>query len=231
MTTPHEPAPAVHSFVNQLVLARTRQSLTQGQVASMLGVTRQAVSEWESSSGHVRLQTLVSWAAVLGLRLELTPGDPMPVLRTAEGQPAQPKMRTHVLLTGSARLEVLPALLSEHPGDVVVAPGTDLPGTPCMKLTAVASLLAGHAEQRLSTDAGTLVVDLDHLPADEEPALRECLGRARAAAWSVVALADDEMSVDSRLRQNLGTTLVAASIDRVAATDPFGRPAGVWHVG
>lgn len=53
------------SLGNKLAEARKRQNLTQEQLAERLGVTRQAVSRWESDSAYPETDKIVRMARIL----------------------------------------------------------------------------------------------------------------------------------------------------------------------
>ena len=64
-------APALAARV-QIRQARVAQSLSQGELAKLVGVSRQAVSQLESPDANLRLSTLEKVAAVLELDVDLT---------------------------------------------------------------------------------------------------------------------------------------------------------------
>jgi DNA-binding XRE family transcriptional regulator/predicted RNase H-like HicB family nuclease len=70
MVLPVDIAPALAVRL-QLRWARQDRELSQGQLARLVGVSRQAIAQWESSDANLRLSTLERVAAALGLRLEV----------------------------------------------------------------------------------------------------------------------------------------------------------------
>ena len=88
------------SIGNKLAEARKRQNLTQEQLAERLGVTRQAVSRWESDAAYPETDKIVRMARLLNvscdylLRDDIAAGnteDPPPdpvtrLLRQAQGK-------------------------------------------------------------------------------------------------------------------------------------------------
>lgn len=224
----HAPAPATHLLVNELIQLRLRADLTQDQLAAMLGVTRQAVSEWESSAGNLRLSTLAGWAAALGCRLELTRGH-QPVLRTADGRPARPALRTHVLITGPVRTQILPALLAELPADATLRTSSVEHAGSQVGLATAAQALKGPFAGTGRATTLLLVASEDLAGPAEVEALDVCLSRARAHAWAVVLLAECAASVPDQVRGNIGLHLHAGAADRVEAVVE-GKSAQTWHV-
>ena len=91
------------SMGNKLAEARKKQNLTQEQLAERLGVTRQAVSRWESDAAYPETDKIVRMARLLNvscdylLRDDVAEGDaeappPDPVtrlLKQAVGRPVQ----------------------------------------------------------------------------------------------------------------------------------------------
>ncbi len=55
------------SLGNKLAEARKRQNLTQEQLAERLGVTRQAVSRWESDAAYPETDKIIRMAQILGV--------------------------------------------------------------------------------------------------------------------------------------------------------------------
>ena len=53
------------SLGNKLAEARKKQNLTQEQLAERLGVTRQAVSRWESDAAYPETDKIVRMAQIL----------------------------------------------------------------------------------------------------------------------------------------------------------------------
>jgi len=55
------------SLGNKLAESRKRQNLTQEQLAERLGVTRQAVSRWESDAAYPETDKIIRMAQILGV--------------------------------------------------------------------------------------------------------------------------------------------------------------------
>ena len=58
------------SFGNNLRLIRRQKGITQGQLADMLHVSRQAVSKWESNSGYPETDKLLMLAKKLKISID-----------------------------------------------------------------------------------------------------------------------------------------------------------------
>ncbi|WP_461168541.1 helix-turn-helix transcriptional regulator [Trueperella pyogenes] len=58
------------TFARHLKATRKRQNITQGHVADVLGVSRQAVSRWENGDGYPEVEKLVLLARELGVSLD-----------------------------------------------------------------------------------------------------------------------------------------------------------------
>ena len=58
-------------IINALIAGREKQGLTQSEVAARMGVRPHVVSRLESALHSPRLETLVAYAAALGLELKL----------------------------------------------------------------------------------------------------------------------------------------------------------------
>ena len=54
----------------KILIERKKSGLSQGQLADMLGVTRQSVSKWESGAAVPELAKLVALAEVFGVSLD-----------------------------------------------------------------------------------------------------------------------------------------------------------------
>ena len=67
----------------RLAQARRGQNMTQEQLAEKLGVTRQAVSRWESDTAYPETDKIVRMAALFGVSCDYLLGDkpPSPVTR------------------------------------------------------------------------------------------------------------------------------------------------------
>jgi len=70
MTTAYEKH---RQLVRQLREARERAGLTQQEVADRTGTTQAVIARFEKFGRDPRLSTIARYAAVVGLRLELTP--------------------------------------------------------------------------------------------------------------------------------------------------------------
>jgi hypothetical protein len=64
------------SIFEMLTDARLAQGLTLQEVADRLDRTRQQVEQWESAARHLRIDTIMEWAEVLGFRFCLEPVRP-----------------------------------------------------------------------------------------------------------------------------------------------------------
>jgi len=220
-TTDTTPATSSASYllVRELVLARQRANLSVEDLGVQLGVTRQAVSTWENSDGALQVATVSRWAAVLGLRVSLGAGPEPKILRTADGSPARPGLRTHVLVTGAGRQAVIGALLTELPG---------YPQLHTADLDAARMALQAGATPHPSV----LVVDWASTDDQSRQSLRECLARARGKGWVVVLHADSPDEVPRQLQNNIGLDLevIGAQVYASAATTAGTRLA-TWTVG
>ena len=58
----------------KILIERKKSGLSQGQLADMLGVTRQSVSKWESGAAVPELAKLVAIAEVVGVSLDYLVG-------------------------------------------------------------------------------------------------------------------------------------------------------------
>lgn len=58
------------SFGTNLKKARTEKNYTQEHLAEQLGVSRQAVSLWESDSGYPEVEKLLNIAELLSVSLD-----------------------------------------------------------------------------------------------------------------------------------------------------------------
>ena len=61
------------AIFEMLTDARLTRGLTLQEVANRLDRTRQQVEQWESAARHLRIDTLMEWADVLGFRVCLEP--------------------------------------------------------------------------------------------------------------------------------------------------------------
>ena len=62
----------LHLLIRELIAARVRAGLTQGQVASKMGTTKSAISRLENTTDHrPRLATIENYALVVGCRAEI----------------------------------------------------------------------------------------------------------------------------------------------------------------
>ena len=58
------------SFADNLKMIRKEKGLTQEQLAEILGVSRQAVSKWESNNGYPETDKLIVIAKEFGVSLD-----------------------------------------------------------------------------------------------------------------------------------------------------------------
>lgn len=68
-------ARALFGVVTALAQARLEKGLTLEAVASRVGVTAQALDQWERRQVMPRLENLFGWARALGMTIKVTPGD------------------------------------------------------------------------------------------------------------------------------------------------------------
>ena len=103
------------SIGNKLAEARKRQNLTQEQLAERLGVTRQAVSRWESDAAYPETDKIVRMARLLGVSCDYLLRDDIAV-GDAGAPPPEPVTR---LLRQAAGRKVRVALFDGEgiPGD------------------------------------------------------------------------------------------------------------------
>lgn len=100
-----------------LVLARHRACLSQGQLAERLGVTRQALAQWEASDGAVTLATATRWAAAVGLGALPAVDFEVPSLVDSAGAPLPLSVLRHgVLVVGAERAAVMRSLAADLEG-------------------------------------------------------------------------------------------------------------------
>lgn len=72
MQTSTNPAALILRTLKRLKSVREEREIAQTEIALRLGVTRQAVSAWESGAAFPSADKLFFWAHALGLSLELT---------------------------------------------------------------------------------------------------------------------------------------------------------------
>jgi transcriptional regulator with XRE-family HTH domain len=71
--------PYPHPLVSQLAARRLSLGWTQHDLAMRIGVSQNAVSQWETGRSDLPLVRLLAYAAAVGLRVELRPGRPVEV--------------------------------------------------------------------------------------------------------------------------------------------------------
>lgn len=60
-------------FQDYLIQKRKSEGLTQQELAGKLGITQPAVSNFENSRTEMSVQTLISYAATLGIEISFLP--------------------------------------------------------------------------------------------------------------------------------------------------------------
>lgn len=93
------------SFGNNLRLVRKEKGITQEQLAEILGVSRQAISKWESDSGYPETDKLVLLSKELGVSIDFLMDNAAPDYKK-EGEeiiPASVSEKTITIATHDGR--------------------------------------------------------------------------------------------------------------------------------
>jgi transcriptional regulator with XRE-family HTH domain len=204
--------PAHHTqfqLVQHLKHERVRQQLTQQDIADRVGVTRQAVSEWEQSDGDLHLSTVAVWAAALQLAVTLEPADGTPALYNSDGTAATPELTYHALITGPDRHTVAEALCAGRPTARVLSHGQPFgQPTPADNMIQHICNLTAALPGPADNNPGLLVVELTD---ETEPAVRVALERGRCIGWPVLVTAPNVDDVAPVFIQNVGICVHADS--------------------
>ena len=115
------------SMGNKLAEARKKQNLTQEQLAERLGVTRQAVSRWESDAAYPETDKLVRMARLLNVSCDYLLRDDI-----TAGDTAAPDPVSRLLKQAVGRKVQL--LFYEEDGGIFSANGLPSPGDWCVIL-------------------------------------------------------------------------------------------------
>lgn len=176
-------------LVRALVRARQQQGRTQQDVATLLGVTRQAVAQWEKSGGDLHVHTLTKWMRVLGLHLEIQKGNMRRVLVcTSDGAILhwrEPLRHAAIQSTDrEARLAVAHILALDWPGSIVVPQDNG-------ELVAAAALWEHNRE------GGVMVVDgVENFSSDW---VKDILHRGPLAKWAIVCMGETSTALNELL--------------------------------
>lgn len=84
-------------FIEKIIQARKAKALTQEDLAEAVGVSRQAVSKWETGEANPDLDKLISICKVLDLSMDYLCLDKQPEITVELPQPQKPKMARYLI--------------------------------------------------------------------------------------------------------------------------------------
>lgn len=210
-----------HRISRRLLDARSAAGLSQDDLASSLGVTRQALAGWEAADGDVTLATVDKWANALDLEVALIPSRRVPILTDSSGMPVPVKtLSMSVIVVGPNRSHVLEALSADCGGTPVRSLG-GLIGKPFGDL----ELTSFMSDLKAFKAAPAVVVT--ELTGDElrYELVVEMLGRARSNRIKVLIGADRFEDIPTNIVENTALTLCCDGSKTLADTD-----GNRWHL-
>lgn len=113
-------------FSEKIIQARKAKALTQEDLAEAVGVSRQAVSKWETGEANPDLDKLVSICKVLDLSMDYLCLDKHPEITVELPQPQKPKTARYLIagicvgLVAAILVGLLAMGLQEKPNDPTV---------------------------------------------------------------------------------------------------------------
>ena len=203
-----------HRISRWLLNARSAAGLSQENLASRLGVTRQALAGWEAADGDVTLATVDKWANALDLEVALIPSRRVPILTDSSGMPVPAKtLSSHAIVVGPNRSHVLTALSADCGGIPVRSLG-GLIGKPFDDLEFTSFM----SDLKAFRGAPTVVV-AEIIDRQAYMMLMELLGHARSNGIRVLIGADRFEDIPAAMIQNTALALCCDGSETLSDTD------------
>lgn len=215
-TTPNTPTTYTtrHRVSRRLLDARGAAGLSQEELASSLGVTRQAFAGWEAADGGVTLATLDKWANALDLEIALIPTQGIPTLTDSSGMSVPAKtLSAHVIVVGPNRAHAL-AALSADCGGVPVRSIGGLTGKPYDDRE-----LATFMSDLKEFKAGAAVVMVEIIDGQADAVLLGLLRYARSNGVRVLIGAERFEDIPAAVAQNTALTLYCDGSETLSDKD------------